>query len=294
MVLLMEINVLGIDLAKSVFQLHGLNETGKAVLRKKLSRSQLSVFVAKMPPCLIGIEACGGSSFWAREFQKHGHTVRLISPQFVKPYVKSNKNDAADAEAICEAVQRPSMRFVAVTQVEQQDLQSVHRIRERLVKARTALSNEIRGLLSEYGVVIPVGMAKLREHLPEILKKAEKEAGPLTATALIASVADPLVFKNGREFSAWLGLVPRQNSSGGKTQLLGISKRGDVYLRTLLIHGARSPLRWADRKEDGRSRWAQSLVERRGKNRAAVALANKNARIVWCLLSRGETYRPAA
>lgn len=341
----MEISVLGIDLAKSVFQLHGVNRAGKAVLRKKLSRSQLTAFIANLPPCLIGMEACGGSNHWAREFQKLGHTTRLISPQFVKPYVKSNKNDAADAEAICEAVQRPSMRFVAIKQVEQQDLQSVHRVRERLVKARTALANEIRGLLAEYGVVIPASMKNLRECLPKILQSSETATGPLTslgqdifgklwsellrmdeevgfwnekiqaifrahpacqrlskipgvgpltATALIASVADPQVFKNGREFSAWLGLVPRQNSSGGKTQLLGISKRGDVYLRTLLIHGARSTLRWVEGKEDGRSRWAKSLVDRRGKNRAAVALANKNARIVWAMLAREEVYRPAA
>lgn len=341
----MEISVLGIDLAKSVFQLHGVNRAGKVVLRKKLSRGQLMAFIAHLPPCLIGMEACGGSNFWAREFQKLKHTVRLMSPQFVKPYVKSNKNDAADAEAICEAVQRPNMRFVSIKQVEQQDLQSVHRVRERLIKARTALANEIRGLLSEYGVVIPPSMASLREHLPILLQQQTSHdspltsmsqelfgklwqellavdvqvefwnekiqsiykahpacqrlgeipgVGPLTATALIASVSDPQVFKNGREFSAWLGLVPRQNSSGGKTQLLGISKRGDVYLRTLLIHGARSTLRWVEGKEDGRSRWVQSLVERRGKNRAAVALANKNARIVWAVLARGEAYRQAA
>jgi transposase len=337
----MEITVLGIDLAKSVFQLHGVNRTGKAVLRKRLSRGQLLGFMANLPPCLVGMEACGGSNYWAREFQKLGHTVRLMSPQFVKPYVKSNKNDAADAEAICEAVQRPSMRFVPIKQVDQQDLQSVHRVRERLVKARTALSNEIRGLLSEYGIVLPVSMKQLRERLPTLLQATDgpltslgqeifarlwKElreldeqvgfwnekiqaiyqahpacqrlaeipgVGPLTATALIASVSDPQMFKNGREFSAWLGLVPRQNSSGGKTQLLGISKRGDVYLRTLLVHGARTTLRWAEGKSDPRSQWAQQLMERRGKNRAAVALANKNARIVWALLARNEAYRPA-
>jgi transposase len=338
----MKITVLGIDLAKSVFQLHGVDSTGKTVLRKKLSRGQLLTFIANTPACLIGMEACSGSNYWAREFQKLGHQVRLMSPQFVKPYVKSNKNDAADAEAICEAVQRPTMRFVTGKQIEQQDIQCLHRVRDRLVRSRTALANEIRGLLLEYGIVIPKSLSKLRSGFPIMLEdhadqltsmssdffahllkefrsideriavyddkiKAVFQAhpvckrlaqipgiGPLTATVLVAAVADPASFKNGRQFAAWLGLVPRQHSSGGKERLLGISKRGDSYLRMLLIHGARATLRWVDPKEDRRSRWAKQLIERRGKNRAAVALANKNARTVWALLARGEEYQEAA
>ena len=338
----MEISVLGIDLAKTVFQLHGVNRSGKVILRKKLSRGQLLEFVANLPRCLIGMEACGGANYWAREFKKLGHEVKLMSPQFVKPYVKSNKNDMADAEAICEAVDRPNMRFVAIKQVEQQDIQSLHRVRERLVKTRTALSNEIRGLLQEYGIVLPRKISQLRSGLPliiessgnqltsmsqELLRNLMEElqgidcrvsdydkkiksihdahpvckrlskipgVGPITATALIASICDPGAFKNGRELSAWLGLVPRQNSSGGKEKLLGISKRGDVYLRKLLIHGARAALYWIDNKEDRRSLWAKKIIEKRGMNRAAVALANKNARTIWVLMARGEEYRAVA
>jgi len=337
--LTMEISVLGIDLAKSVFQLHGVNVKGKMVFKKRLSRNQLLTFVSNLPVCLIGMEACGGAHYWAREFRKLGHEVKLVSPQFVKPYVKSNKNDAADAEAICEAVTRPHMRFVSIKEVEQQDLQNIHRVRERLVKARTALVNEIRGLLQEYGIVLPKKIEELRKGLPGVLSHSEdrlsplslevfyhlqKEfrdldekisfydekiqaihkshpicqrlaeipgVGPLSSTALIASVGNPQAFRNGRELSAWLGLVPRQHSSGGKNQLLGISKRGDVYLRKLMIHGARSTLRWAKMKSDPRSQWVNQLVERRGMNRAAVALANKNARIVWALMARQEKYK---
>jgi transposase len=288
------------------------------------------------------MEACGGSNYWAREFQKLGHEVKLMSPQFVKPYVKSNKNDRADAEAICEAVSRPNMRFVAVKQVEQQDIQSLHRVRERLVKTRTALSNEIRGLLQEYGIVLPRKIGQLVSGLPLIIESSGSQltsmsqellrnlleelnainervlgydkkiksihdahpvckrlskipgVGPITATALIASVTDPSVFRNGRELAAWLGLVPKQNSSGGKEKLLGISKRGDVYIRKLLIHGARAALYWIDGKEDRRSVWARKIIEKRGMNRAAVALANKNARTIWVLMARGEEYRTAA
>jgi transposase len=335
----MEISVLGIDLAKSVFQLHGVDLKGKNVLRKRLSRGQLLAFVANLPNCLIGMEACGGAHYWARELRKLGHRVKLISPQFVKPYVKSNKNDAADAEAICEAVTRPHMRFVSIKEVDQQDLQNLHRVRERLVKARTALSNEIRGLLHEYGIVLPQKMGQLRKGLPvalsqsedrlsalsqEVFRNLQKElqdldekisfydykihavheshpvcqrlaeipgVGPLSSTALVAAIGNPQAFKNGRELSAWLGLVPKQHSSGGKDQLLGISKRGDVYLRKLLIHGARATLRWARLKSDARSQWINRLVERRGANRAAVALANKNARIVWVLMARQERYQ---
>jgi transposase len=341
----MEVTALGIDLAKSVFQLHGVDRQGKTTLRKKLSRGQLLTFVANLPRCQIGMEACGSSSYWAREFRKLGHEVRLISPQFVRPYVKSNKNDAADAEAICEALLRPNMRFVSPKSIEQQDIQSLHRVRSRLVAARTALVNEARGLLAEYGVVLPktVGQFRdniapaieqafnrdqvtamsretfedLREELQELDKRIEHYdeklrsvyrahpicqrlakmpgVGPVTATALLAAVGDAAAFKNGRQFAAWLGLVPKQHSSGGKDKLLGISKRGDVYLRTLLIHGARTVVRWRDEApQDRQGQWLNALIERRGLNRATVALANKNARRMWVLMARNEEYREAA
>ncbi len=341
----MKVTSIGIDLAKSIFQLHGVDAHGKALFRKKLSRGQLLPFIAQLNPCLIGMEACGAASFWAREFKKMGHDVKLIAPQFVKPFVKSNKNDAADAEAICEALLRPNMRFVTPKSIEQQDIQSLHRVRSRQVAARTALSNELRGLLSEYGVVLPQGITQLRKNLTAMLETAQQQervtqrgkllfetmldelreldakiaemdvriesihngseasqrlaeipgVGKLTATAVVAAVGDVKVFKNGREFSAWIGLVPKQHSSGGKEKLLGISKRGDVYLRTLLIHGARASIRFLDRQADSsRKQWLQKLIERRGMNRAVVALANKNARQIWVLLARNEEYRAAA
>ena len=335
----MNISSIGIDLAKSVFQLHGVDQRGKAVLRKKLSRAQVLPFLSNLPKCIVGMEACGGSNYWAREIEKLGHEVRLIPAQFVKPFVKSNKNDAADAEAICEAMSRPSMRFVAIKSVEQQDIQSLHRIRSRLIKSRTALSNEIRGLLHENGIVFPQSVGRLRKELIRILAEGETlmltslflgllsglqeelgqldgridqldaqiarihkshpmtqllaeipGIGPLTATALVAA-SRPQAFKNGRQYSAWLGLVPRQHSSGGKDKLLGISKRGDVYLRMLLIQGAMSVLRTIENKEDRRSQWIKKLIERRGTNRAAVAYANKNARTAWAMLSTGQHYR---
>ena len=338
----MKVTRLGIDLAKTVFQLHGVDTLGKTALKKKCPRAQLMKTISNLPPCLIGMEACGSASFWAREFKKAGHEVKLISPQFVKPYVKSNKNDAADAEAICEAVGRPNMRFVAIKPVESQDIQNLHRIRSRLVRARTALSNEIRGLLGEYGLIVPKGISQMRKKLPDILESAGDKLtsmsrecfynlngemseldekiliyetklkailinspvcqriytipgiGPITATAVISTVTDPFMFKNGRGLSAWLGLVPRQNSSGGKDQLLGISKRGDTYLRGLLIHGARTVLKNADNKTDRQSVWVKKLAERRGKNRAAVALANKNARAIWVLMTRNEEFKSFA
>lgn len=341
----MDVSVLGIDLAKSVFQLHGVDRRGKAVLSKRLSRSQLPVVVANLPKCLVGMEACASAHYWARELQKLGHEVRLMSPQFVKPYVKSNKNDRADAEAIAEAVTRPNMRFVAVKTIEQQDVQALHRVRERLVGTRTALINELRGLLGEYGVVLPQGAQRLRAKISDALENATSQGlitqmsrqtfdellgelheldervermdqrikaihrahpvcqrlaeipgvGPLTATAIVSAVGDPSMFKNGRAMSAWLGLVPRQHSSGGKEVLLGISKRGDTYLRKLLIHGARTVVRWRDRHpEDRQTRWLKVLVERRGVNRATVALANKNARRIWVLMAHEVEYDPAA
>jgi transposase len=336
-----EIKVLGIDLAKQSFQVHGVNQIGQVVFRKTLNREKLLECVVQLKPCLIGMEACGGAHDFARKFQEYGHTVRLMAPQFVKPYVKSNKNDRADAEAICEAVQRPNMRFVPIKSVDQQDLQSLHRVRSMVIAHRTALINQIRGLLVEYGIIIPKGASHVRSHLPDILADTangltaemrelltglsselqhldecvgEHDAkvkmiathhpvclvllaipgiGPLIATALVASVGDPSVFKSGREMAAWLGLVPRQHSTGGKDRLLGISKRGDVYLRTLLIHGARAAIRVADKKEDWRSHWMVDLMARRGENIAAVALANKNVRIAWALLTKGEEYRSA-
>ncbi len=337
----MNVTTLGIDLAKNVFQLHGVNRHGKAVLTKRVTRAKLRETVANIPSCLIGMEACASAHYWAREFERLGHKVRLIAPQFVKPYVKSNKNDAQDAAAICEAVGRPHMRFVSVKTVAQQDIQAVHRIRERLVKTRTALVNQIRGLLAEYGVVIPLKNNAVSQALPRILEDADnglttvgrelfadlyeqlqglsqsvkkydvqierlfkanpicqrlaevEGVGPVTATALLAA-GDANAFKNGRQMSAWIGLVPRQHSSGGKQTLLGISKRGDTYLRTLLIHGARAAVATAKRKQDARSRWITALAERRGANIAAVALANKNMRILWALMVHGDKYRKAA
>jgi len=336
------VKVLGIDLAKEVFHLHGVDANGRVVLRKRLRRRELMAWMANFPPCLIGMEACGGSHHWARKFREMGHEVRLMSPQFVKPYVKSNKNDEADAEAICEAVGRPNMRFVPIKSVERQDIQSLHRARDMAMGHRTAQINQIRGLLHEYGIVAGRGSANLRKALPGILEDADNGLSPmfrellyglyrelqhlderiagydariahlaqqseacrrvmsipgigaLTATALVAAAGDAKVFRNGREMAAWLGLVPRQHSTGGKPKLLGISKRGDPYLRKLLIHGARATLRFASRKHDRRSRWVAGLMERKHVNVAAVALANKNVRTAWALLTRDEMFDPVA
>ena len=333
------ITVLGIDLAKQSFQLHGLDNNNAVVLIRKLTRNKLSQFIAQLPPCLIGIEACSGSNYWVRVFERYGYTVRMISPQFVKPFVKSNKNDAADAEAICEAVQRPSMHFVPAKSVEQQDIQSLHRIRSQAVARRTAQANQIRGLLMEYGIIIPKGISYVRKEIPCILEDAMNEltfifrellcelynemvhlderiemlenklkvickenencqrlltipgVGLLSATALVAAIGDISVFKSGRELAAWLGLVPRQHSTGGKPTLLGISKRGDTYLRTLLIHGGRTVVRVAEKYQDKQNQWIQRLEQRRGKNISAVAVANKNARIAWALLTNKTTFK---
>jgi transposase len=334
----MKVTTIGIDLAKNVFVVHGVDERGKTVLKKQLKRDQVASFFANLPPCLIGMEACGSAHHWARKLESFGHTVRLISPQFVKPYVKTNKNDAADAEAICEAVSRPNMRFVPIKNAEQQAVLALHRARQGFVKARTAQANQIRGLLGEYGITIPQGIAHIAKRLPEILEDAENDLpgtfrhlldrlgdhlkeldrqvgelevqiqswhrehkasqqlaqipgiGPITASALVASIGDAKSFENGRQFAAWLGLVPRQHSSGGKQVLLGISKRGDTYLRTLLIHGARAVIRVAERKAGNKDSWLAKLMGRRNKNVAAVALANKNARTVWALLAHGRDY----
>lgn len=334
-----DIAVLGIDLAKQSFHLHGVDRHGKEVIRKRMNRKQLLSFMASLKPCRVGMEACGGSHEWARQFQKFGHEVRLMSPQFVKPYVKSNKNDYLDAEAICEAVQRPNMRFVPIKSPEQQDIQSLHRARSLAISQRTAQINQVRGLLLEYGIVLPQGAYVVRKALPAILEDAENGLsfamrellddlraaltrlderiagydrkitlmakhndacrvlmtipgiGPLIATALIAAVGDVRVFNSGREMAAWLGLVPRQRSTGGRPILGRISKRGDTYLRTLLIHGARAVVRLAAKKTDRRSRWVAALAQRRGNNIAAVALANKNVRTAWAMLTRAEPYQ---
>lgn len=335
---------LGIDLGKNNFHLWGVDEAEQVVMRKKLKRGRFLQELAQLPPCLVGMEACGGAHHWAREIGKLGHEVRLMAPQFVKPYVKSNKNDYNDAEGICEAVGRPNMRFVAIKSVEQQNLLAVHRIRQAAVKARTAKVNQIRGLLAEYGIVLAKGVGHVRRTLPTILEDAENRlpdlfrellgelyeqlrgqdecikgydhrinalfrsqeqcrrieavegVGPLGATAVVATFGDGRQFDNGRQFSAALGLVPGQHSTGGEPRLLGISKRGDRYIRTLLVHGARAVVNTvlSKNKDDARSRWIKRIAVERGKNRAAVALANKNARIIWALLSRGETYKVAA
>lgn len=334
----MKVTTLGIDLAKNVFQLHGVNEFGKPVVKKQLKREQMAVFFVNLAACLIGMEACGSAHYWARKLQGFGHTVKLMAPQFVKPYVKTNKNDAADAEAICEAVARPSMRFVPIKTVEQQSVLALHTVRQGFVKARTAQANQIRGLLSEFGLILPQGIGHIARRVPELIEDASNELpgtfrllvqrmlehlkeldtqveelevqivkwhrqsdassklagvpgiGPLTASALVATMGDAKNFDSGRQVAAWLGLVPRQHSSGGKQNLLGISKRGDIYLRTLLIHGARSVIHWESRKPDSCS-WVSGVLKRRNKNVAAVALANKNARIVWALLAHDREFR---
>jgi len=335
----MKITTTGIDLAKNIFQVHGVDERGKAVLRKQLKRKDVVKFFANLQPCLIGMEACGSAHYWARKLTALGHTVRLIAPQFVKPYVKTNKSDRNDAEAICEAVGRPNMCFVPVKTVEQQAVLSVHRARQGFVKARTAQANQIRGLLAEFGIVIPKGIGHIAKRLPEILEDGENglpgmmrqlvrdlgeqlkavdkqvkemerqitlwhqgsepsrtlEAiggiGPITASAFVATVGDAKSFKNARQVPAWLGMVPRHEGTGGKVKLGRISKRGDVYLRTLLIHGARAVIRQVERKPDQADEWLKKLLARRNKNVAAVALAAKNARIAWALLAHERTYQ---
>jgi transposase len=337
----MEIATIGIDLSKNVFQIHGVDHRGKTALKKQLKREQMLPYFANFPSCLIGIEACGSAHYWARKLTALGHTVKLIAPQFVKPYVKTNKNDAADAEAICEAVSRPNMRFVPIKNGEQQAILAQHRARQGFVKARTAQANQIRGLLAEYGIVIPKGIVHIGKRLPEILEDGENELpgifrqlidrlgsnlkeldrqvkelevqiqtwhrnsvdskklaqipgiGPISASALVASIGDAKNFKDGRQLAAWLGLVPRQHSTGGKPTLLGISKRGDSYLRTLLIHGARSVVRVVEQQANHANQWLAGLMRRRNKNVAAVALANKNARIIWALLTQNREYSAA-
>ena len=335
------IKVLGIDLAKNVFQLHGTDARGKCVLRKRLNRSKLIEFIANLPPCIIGIEACGGSHYWARHFKQNGHEVRMMSPQFVKPFVKSNKSDRNDSEAIVEACIRPSMRFVPVKTTAQQDILAIHRSRELAIKSRTAQANQIRGFLNEYGVLVPQGINKMKE-LTEIIEVHSEKltpiiinlmtelynlfkvydaqiskydqqletlakmnpmcqevqkmpgVGPIIASAIVATIGDAKAFKNGREVSAWLGLVPRQYSSGEKIILGGISKRGDRYMRKLLIQGARAAVKVCDKKKDKLNCWVSKNKQRSGFNKAAVALANKTTRMIWALMATGECYRQPA
>ena len=333
----MQVITFGIDLAKNVFQIHGVDAAGHTVVKKQLKRDQLAPYFANVAPATIGMEACSSAHYWARKLQGMGHSVKLMAPQFVKPYVKGNKNDANDAEAICEAVARKSMRFVPIKNVEQQALLSLHCVRQGFVAERTAYSKRIRGLMGEFGFVIPQGMHYISERVHDLIEDANNELpgmfrenvdrllqhlqelnrhvhelemkiqgwhrsneasqklaaipgiGPLTASALIASIGDAKNFKSGRELSAWLGLVPRQHSSGGKQNLLGISKRGDLYLRMLLVQGAHSVINASCRKgvEAG---WLPGLLKRRNHNVAAVAVANKNARIAWALLARERQY----
>jgi transposase len=332
------LQTIGIDTAKRIFFLHGESASGKVILRQKLTRERLIPFLANQPPSTIAIEAGCGAHHWARAFSKLGHEVRLIHPKFVRPFVKTNKNDWNDAAAICEAAQRPTMRFVAPKTLEQQDLLALHRVRARLVSQRIGLCNQIRGLLAEYGIVLPVTVPKLRRTLPNVLEDTENELtvqgrrliallrdelcslqelidpydraieqasldseacrrlraipgiGPVSATAVVATMGDPKVFKNGRHFAAFLGLVPSQHSSGGRSQLGRISRRGDVYIRRILIQGAHTTLRWIDRRAGPRAAWVRELVARRGKKIAAVAIANKNARMAWRLISEGSFY----
>ena len=332
-----KITTVGIDLAKLVFSVHGVDESGAVVMRKTVSRSQFMSMVAQWPACLIGMEACSGAHEWARRFQALGHAVRIMAPRFVAPYRKSGKNDGNDAEAICEAVQRPNMRFVPVKSAEQQAILSLHRVRQGFVEERTATLNRIRAVLCEFGMVLPHSASEvrrgagaaaeklpvlarrsvddLREHLHllderigaydrelEHLARTNEAAGrlmsiagvgPITALATVASVGPAHEFANGRAFAAWLGLTPRQWSTGGKTRLGRITKRGDAYLRTLLVMGARAVLQMAARRTDKLSRWALALKERRGYHKAVVAIAAKNARIIWALLARGTSFKAA-
>jgi len=332
------ITTIGLDIAKSVFQVHGIDATGEVVVRRRLSRGRILAFFEKLPRCLVGMEACNTSHYWARELIALGHDVRLMPAQYVKPYVKRGKNDAADAEAICEAVARPTMRFVPVKTPEQQSIMMLHRVRLMLNRQRTQLSNAMRAHMSEFGVVGPVGrmglerlmaviadredlripadarvclemlaaqLAVVKEQILENDRRIRASAretevgrrlmeipgvGPLLASAFVASIADPTVFKSGRDVAAWIGLVPKQHSSGGKERLGGISRAGNRYLRQMLVVGAMAVIRHVERHGTKR-RWLIQLLARRAKKVAAVALANKTARTIWALMTNGERYR---
>jgi transposase len=335
----MSIEVLGIDIAKNAFQLHGVNRGGGAVFKRRVMRDQLLEVVAQIERCTIVVEACTGAFYWARKFEEVGHQVKIISPQYVKPFVRRQKNDGNDAEAICTAARQPHIPLVPKKSIEQQDIQALHRARQRMVNHRTAVVSQIRGLLLDRGFAIGKSITRARRIIPEILSDVENEitvlarealnelydlfrdldrriiifdrkidavfrdsevcqriakikgVGPKTATAIVAAVGDGSEFKNGRHLAAWVGLVPRQFSSGDRTVLMGISKRGNQHLRSLLVHGARAVVRTAPNKTDHNNQWVNQLRERRGFNRATVAVANKNARIIWAVLRTGEPYR---
>jgi transposase len=336
----MDLHTIGIDLGKTIFHLVGLNQRGEVMVRKKFSRAQLLRFTANRQVHLIGMEACGGSHFLAKALQQQGHEVRLIPPQYVKPFVKTNKNDFIDAEAIAEAVGRPSMRCVPIKSDDQLDMQSLHRVRERWVMRRTAVVNQIRSLLLERGITVPQGRCHLEALLPAILTGTEmklsgvvrllvaqlkleldqlaarlEEAdalieqtaqeneacrrldaipgiGPVTATALLAAIGNGAAFRKGREFAAWVGLVPREHSTGGKQKLLGISRRGNSYLRKLFVQGARAVLQFKEKQSSGLKAWLTNVSWRTHYNVVGVALANKLARTAWAVLAKGEVYRP--
>ena len=332
-----KITTVGIDLAKNVFSLHGVDATGKVGFKRTVRRAELMSVVAALPPCVIGMEACSGSHAWARQFATLGHTVKLMAPAFVVPYRKSGKNDGNDAEAICEAVARPNMRFVPVKSEEQQALLALHRVRQGFIQERTALINRLRAVLTEFGVVLPNRSPHVRrealraaEALPALARRAVEDlrehlallderigahdrelqaqarhseaasrlmqirgVGPLTAVAIVATVGNARDFASGRQFAAWLGLTPRQHSTGGKPRLGHITRRGDAYLRMLLVQGARSVLHTARRHTDRLLRWALSLQARRGYHKTLVAIAAKNARIAWALLSKQQSLRAA-
>jgi transposase len=332
-----QVVTIGLDIAKSVFQVHGVDAVGEVMVRRQVRRPQMLQFFAKQPACLIGIEACASAHYWARELSRLGHQVKLMPPSYVKPYVKRQKNDAADAEAICEAVTRPTMRFVEVKSPEQQSVMVLHRVRMMLMRQRIQLSNAIRGHMAEFGLVAPIGREGL-QGLINLLEAAEQRVpdeaavclqmlagqlrlvnqqiletdrrirtsaratevgrrlmtipgvGPLLASALVATVADPKAFKTGRNLAAWIGLVPKQNSSGGKERLGGITKQGDRYLRQLLVVGALAVVRYAERNGTRRP-WLVQLLARRSTKVATVALANKTARMAWAIMTSGESYR---
>lgn len=340
----MNVKTLGIDLAKETFQLHGVDASGKAVLKKKLKRIDLMQFIVMLPKCRIIMESCATSNYWGRKFQALGHEVQLISAQFVKPFVKSQKNDRNDAEAIVEAGSRPAMRYVAVKAVWQQDIQALHRARKRAIRGRTAIINQTKGLLAEYGVVIKERANQFRLSALECVEDAENElsaamrllvsenikeyeflvhqikmfdreieqianqsedcerlmaipgVGVLGATAFISSIGDPSLFKNGRQVGSWIGLVPKQHSTGGVARLLSITKRGDPELRALLIHGARATLvsMMKKKKKDPTTEWALNLLEKKGWNKASVALANKTVRVMWHILKHKEEFKLTA
>lgn len=335
----MNVRVIGIDLGKTIFHLIGMEEDGTVVLKKRFSRSQLLKFLVNVPPCLIGMEASCGCHHIGRQLVAFGHDVRLIPAQFVKPFVKSQKNDYGDAEAIAEAVQRPTMRFVPIKSEEQLDVQAMHRVRERLLEQRKSLVNQLRAFFLERGLIVRTGRAYLWRVLPDVMAQAEQIVsprmfrlmsaivqqwralelqiddldremasiaetddacqrlqtvpgiGPLAATAMVAAIGNGSAFRKGREFSAWLGIVPQQCSTGGQTKLLGISKRGNQYLRRLFIHGARSVCLHVKRERHAWGEWITALRKRKPSNVATVALANKLARIAWSVLSRGQEYR---